>query len=36
VKRDMPRIRDHVKATWDNRESADTLMTILLRQAPGA
>lgn len=33
VERDIPRLRDHIKATWDNRESADTLMAILLRHA---
>jgi len=34
VKNDVPRIRDHIKATWDNKDSAETLMQILLRQAP--
>ena len=32
VERDVPRIRDHIKATWDNRESEDTFMKILRRQ----
>ena len=32
VGRDVPRITDHVKATWDNRESAPTYMGILRKQ----
>jgi hypothetical protein len=29
VERDVPKIRDHIKATWENRESVDTFMRIL-------
>jgi hypothetical protein len=35
VKRDVPRIREHLEATWGNRDSADTYMKILRRQQPG-
>jgi hypothetical protein len=31
VERDVPRLRDHIKATWDNRETAVTFMGILRR-----
>jgi hypothetical protein len=31
VERDLPRLRDHIKATWDNRETALTFMGILRR-----
>lgn len=34
VEADVPRIRDHIKATWDNRESGETFMKILSRQTP--
>lgn len=29
VERDVPRLQDHIAATWANRESADTFMKIL-------
>jgi hypothetical protein len=32
VERDVPRISDHIKATWDNRETALTFMKILHRE----
>ena len=32
VERDVPRIADHIKASWDNRETALTYMQILRRQ----
>lgn len=32
VERDVPRISDHIKATWDNRETALTFMKILRRE----
>jgi hypothetical protein len=32
VERDVPRIRDHIAAAWDNRESAETFMGILRRR----
>jgi hypothetical protein len=35
VERDVPKIRDHIKATWDNRESGDTFMRILRRRDNG-
>ncbi len=35
VERDVPKIRDHIKATWDNRESGDTFMRILRRRENG-
>jgi nucleoside 2-deoxyribosyltransferase len=34
VDRDVPRIREHIKATWENRETAATFMAILRRQTP--
>ena len=33
VERDVPKIRDHIKATWENRESGDTFMRILRRRS---
>lgn len=32
VERDVPRLASHIRATWENRESADTFMKILRRQ----
>lgn len=32
VEQDVPLITDHIRATWDNRESSDTFMKILRRQ----
>lgn len=34
VESDVPRISDHIKATWDNKDKSETLMTVLLRQSP--
>jgi len=34
VEADVQRIRDHIKVTWDNRESGETFMKILSRQTP--
>jgi hypothetical protein len=31
VEKDVPRLTDHIKAAWENRDSADTFMKILLR-----
>ena len=31
VERDIPIVRDHIKATWDNKDSVDTFMKILGR-----
>jgi hypothetical protein len=36
VERDVPRLADHIKATWENRDSDDTFMKILHRQTPVA
>jgi hypothetical protein len=36
VERDIPRVREHLEATWGNRDSADTYMKILRRQQPGS
>jgi hypothetical protein len=33
VKKDLPALRDHIQATWDNRETALTFMKILRRDA---
>jgi hypothetical protein len=35
VERDVPKIRDHIKGTWDNRESGETFMRILRRRENG-
>jgi hypothetical protein len=29
VDKDVPRLRDHTKATWDNREAGPTFMRLL-------
>jgi hypothetical protein len=29
VERDIPRLRDHIKATWDNKEAGPTFMRLL-------
>jgi hypothetical protein len=29
VERDVPRLRDHIQATWDNREVGPTFMRLL-------
>jgi nucleoside 2-deoxyribosyltransferase len=34
VETDVPRISDHIRATWDNRDTSETLMQILLRHSP--
>lgn len=34
VERDLPKLTDHIKATWENRESLNTYMK-LLRRTPG-
>jgi hypothetical protein len=36
VARDVPRICDHIKATWENRDKSESLMSVLLRQSPPA
>jgi hypothetical protein len=36
VKTDVPKLTEHLKAAWDNRDSADTFMKILLRQSAGS
>lgn len=36
VERDVPRLTEHIKATWENRDSVDTFMKILRRQTPSA
>lgn len=33
VESDVPKLTEHLKAAWDNRDSADTFMKILLRQS---
>jgi hypothetical protein len=33
VKRDVPRLTEHLKATWENRGSVDTFMKILRRES---
>lgn len=35
VKKDVPLLTEHIRATWENRDSADTFMQILRRQTPG-
>jgi nucleoside 2-deoxyribosyltransferase len=32
VERDIPTLSDHIKATWNNKDSADTFMKILRRE----
>ena len=32
IERDVPKIRDHIKAAWDNKDSAVTYMKILRRE----
>jgi hypothetical protein len=32
VARDVPKLTDHIKATWDNRGTAPTYMGILRKQ----
>jgi hypothetical protein len=34
VETDRPRLTEHVKAAWEDRESADTYMKLLRRKAP--
>lgn len=34
VERDLPKITEHIKATWKNRDSQDTYLKILRRRRP--
>jgi hypothetical protein len=36
VERDIPRLRDHIKATWDNKDTAQTFMRILRPEVAAA
>lgn len=33
IESDIPKISDHIKATWDNRDTSPTFMEILVRQS---